>query len=302
MRVPGQLLTEPDEAALVRAVARLLHDAARRAHRDRRWFLGGERVRGLPALPEDCAWYDGHPLPVDLRRSVVGTRVLYGVESPAVSGMIRVAWGLEAGLPRPILLVHFAPRGRPSGSFTLRVRLYNERRTVGAFTRRRIRGRSQGEREKLYRAYLAWRRRGERNLVIEGKAWKEWRIDPRVAGAKDQQDHRGCTEFVTLLYLWQQGVVELDPEQTPETWMLAKKFLHARDDTRCFEVLAELKERYAAPQSWRQLRVYIGKTITGIRRSEGGALTTVTDDELDTLSIPSRRASGRRHSAAEVDY
>ena len=172
--------------------------------------------------------------------------------------------------PRPILLVDFARRGHPSERFTLRVSLYDERRTVGVFTRRRITGRSQGEREKLYRAYLAWRRRREDNLVRDRIGWKEWRIDPSLARAKDKQDHRRCTEFVMLLYSWQQGVVALDPEKTPKTWMLAKKFLHARDDTRCFEVLAELKERYAAPQSWRQLRVYIGKTITGIRRSEGG--------------------------------
>src|SRR5262249_30262548 len=162
-----------------------------------------------------------------------------------------------------LLLVDFAvptqqqpgagpPQASPQAArhgFTLRVDLYAERRRVGPFTKRTVGTRPQGDREALWRLYQRARRESEsvrvasRDIWIppgDGKeGWADWRVRPGASLEQRQQDnhdHEIATAVVLLLYLWQEKMISLGPERSPEAWQVLQGFVHERDDALLYEV------------------------------------------------------------------
>src|SRR5262249_33397982 len=231
--VPSQFLTP---WLLVQATARELHRVARRQHRDRWAFLKGQRVQEPHVLPSGFRW-SRSPVPVDVRRHVIGNRALFCGEAAAgLVSTIRMLWNCPGRPGRPLLLVDFAvptqqqpgagpPQASPQAArhgFTLRVDLYAERRRVGPFTKRTVGTRPQGDREALWRLYQRARRESEsvrvasRDIWIPPRDWKQWWVDCRVRpGAsleqrqQDNHDHEIATAVVLLLYLWQEKMISL---------------------------------------------------------------------------------------------
>lgn len=93
-----------------------------------------------------------------------------------------------------------------------------------------------------------------------------WWIDP-------SKTPQGATCFVLLLYLWQAGMIRLEPDG--EEWAFIKAFVrgprgYSIDDTALYEILELCRRHFALPQHWKGLRVYLGRVIRDVQRKEHG--------------------------------
>jgi hypothetical protein len=87
----------------------------------------------------------------------------------------------------------------------------------------------------------------------------------------EEQDKLDATRTVLLLYLWQEKMVALGPDESPEAWQFLKRFLRIRDDAQLLEVFEHARGHFAHPDSWKQVRAYFKKVKKGIRSIDGEA-------------------------------
>ncbi len=270
---PSQSFTAASPQKLITEVSARLHEIARRRRRERWWFLGGDRIQSLPDSPPGWAW-STPPEPVDLKAGVIGHRVLFEGRAPPLAGVIRVRWNLGPQ-HRPVLLVDFReilPRdgGGPARAHTLTVQIGwgGEGRPAGKFSKRKIRGLALNERKGLQAEWVRHRRRSTAKRVsdlLEGRpapqvGWRQWWIE-----SGSHKTPREATWFVLLLYLWQENLIALGPEETPDAWKEVKKFLGTEDDGRLAEILEALRRHFDFPQHWKGLRKYLSRVIRDTR-------------------------------------
>ncbi len=257
---PTMSLTLRSAEDLITAVAKALHPVMKRYRRDRWWFLKGQRRQPPPQTPAGHVW-SSPPQSHDLRTQVIGTHTLFWGEAPGLSCTIRASW-YGGGRP-PMIVVEFR-QGRGE-SLTVKVGLHGERRRDGWLRGEAIKAMPPRERQALRKSYVDGMRSVSAQRALAPKeALKDrrlWWIDPVRTPPE-------ATRFVLILYLWQVGMISLAPGQA--SWTSVKKFIRSKDDAQLYLILQRMRTRYALPQHWKGLRVYIGKVIRGLAAQKAG--------------------------------
>jgi hypothetical protein len=79
------------------------------------------------------------------------------------------------------------------------------------------------------------------------------------------------TKMALLLIFWQEGMVELGPDNSPDAWAWVKRWTGAKDDAECWEIATEIRQHYVVSEDWRALRMYLAKVRRGLRVRRGDA-------------------------------
>ncbi len=312
---------------LIEEVSRSLHQIARQARQHRRVLVGGERFRKPPDLPPELR-YSRPPDPVDRFRQVICKYELWRGASAELSCEIRATWnyGSQPAVVRPgqtpkdsspsppFLLVDFAPRDGtgPERTLTIQVNLADGRRTAGPFSKRRLVGLSRQEREDFRHYYLKGLRRFEidrlRSSDDRDRPWEQWSIMPRL-GKVEERGHEQATHFALLLFLWRGGLID-DPIPPLGWWPLAKAFIEGRNrhsiqDAEVFEVLTRLRDHYAWPEHWKQLRKYVARVYSDVRFKPPRHGVPVAPEVAEALNWrrawgEPRRRERRTHTASPL--
>ena len=167
-----------------------------------------------------------------------------------------------------MILVEFRQGRRES--LTVKVGLYGERQRDGWLRGEAIKAMPPRERQALRKSFVdGMRRVTAQRALAPRRALKDrrlWWIDPDRTPPE-------ATRFVLILYLWQVGMISLAPGQA--SWTSVKKFIRSKDDAQLYLILQWIRTRYALPQHWMELRVYIGKVIRGLAAQKAGQRDTI---------------------------
>ncbi len=321
-RIPAQNLTAGSTGKLITEVSAYLHRIARRRRRDRWWFLGGKAPSEDEGLPAGWQW-TYPPKAGDPKTDVVGSRILFQGSAPGLSCVIRARWNIRPDR-RPHLFVDFLSPSKDKKRVTIEVAIGEEHRPAGIFTKRKVRGLSRAERQKLWRIFRRPYRRGTS---------EEWRESPRVtieAGWGEPTPGGGIVQpratpyqrsrerlwvdprsriseevaqFLVLFYLWRHELVALSPPQTSaerpsDEWSFILTFIgrwwRLNEEAEAQEVMNRLRDKYGFPDRWRGVLAYISRVIRDVRPKKLRREVQIGHEVAEALSYQRRHGKPSR--------
>jgi hypothetical protein len=144
--------------------------------------------------------------------------------------------------------------------------------------------------------------------MSDGERKEEYFV-PKLLPIDPNKTPLTVTQAHLLLYLWQQDLIEVGPQESPQAWDFLKKFLRIydlserkekADNSKLLELLDELRIHYHDPDDWRGLLKYaaaVKKTIS--RRSRESPFVPLGQpDQVDVSGALSRLPKKYREIAS----
>ncbi|MCH8039054.1 MAG: hypothetical protein IH977_01755 [Nitrospinae bacterium] len=171
------------------------------------------------------------------------------------------------------------PTDKANRQITVRIGLEGEGEPYGTLGLPPLKAMPEGER-------LFWLRGARKVLAKEPtRGDKLWWIDPTRTPVE-------VTRFTLIFYLFQAEMIDLEQHPEIREWLMT--FLYRRTEPgTMFLALRQMKESFALPGDWRQVRKYFAKAIQTVE----GESRTITKAFADEAGLPLATANRWRKTA-----